>query len=423
MLKIFIITTYLVYFALAVNAQIIAPTASGQTTTNYQSAPQDNIYIFCSTKDASKGLLKAQLSTHETANFSWYKLDEFTLEYIPYLSENSVTESKINNLADGNYKVIISGTSFSEEYQSWVFNNWYEVHAAIDSCDCDFTKLKGSFTEAPPNYIDIHTGNELSFNKGIQVEWETNGNHISSILSPTVVNPPAENTIYTLTISDSYECSSSASIEYSSIIPSAKFTASPMSGDAPLMVTFTNESTNADHYEWLIYRSIEDMNSEYANFGEISDSIIDVFSSKDIQYTYEASGNYMVKLQASKTTDNITCFNEIQLDNYIVADTSYIEAPNFFTPNGDGDNDIFLIKYTSMKSINISIFNRWGKLVFKTKNSNVGAYDDYGTEFAWNGKIGGNLASPGVYYYVVEGYGRDGKKHAEQGFFHLFREK
>ena len=36
----------------------------------------------------------------------------------------------------------------------------------------------------------------------------------------------------------------------------------------------------------------------------------------------------------------------------------------FFTPNGDGKNDDFGgLCFFSMKSVKISIFNRWGKIV------------------------------------------------------------
>lgn len=406
------------------SAQISSPTAVGESTTQYQTANQDQIFVFQSSKNNNNGSITASMSASESASFNWYKLDESNLQYINYHSEQYITSSTISNLDDGLYKVQIEDANGNAEtYQAWVINNWYEVSASINECDCEYTKLVGVFSESPSTYIDISSGTKKDLNKIISAKWEDGNSRVSSMLSPTIYNPPAENTIYKLTISDNLGCSSSASVEYQSIVPEAKFTASPMKGEAPLPVSFSNESKNADKYEWSFYRSVEELEKEHAQYGEVSDSILSTVFSSNPQYTYEESGSYMVKLLVSKTTDEITCCDEVRLENYIVADTSYIEAPNFFTPNGDGNNDTFLIKYTSMKSVKISIFNRWGKLLFQTSNNNADTYDNYGTKFAWDGKIGNTLASPGVYYYVVEGKGRDSKKHAEQGFFHLFREK
>ncbi|MFV0554348.1 MAG: gliding motility-associated C-terminal domain-containing protein [Mangrovibacterium sp.] len=403
-------------------AQITAPTASGEAETQYSSSLQDAIFIFNSTKGESIGSLTAT-SSDESATFNWSKLDENTLLFNSYSSESATSSSTLSGLSNGLYRVEIIGETNTENYQAWVMNAWYEVSAAIDSCDCEFTQLLSSFTSSELKYSNPSDGSSLSLNPIVSANWEAYGSTFSRALNPIVSNPPAENTIYSLTISDNYGCKASDDVLYESIVPEANFSANPMKGEAPLNVTFTNNSKNADKYEWSFYRSLKDLEKEFAKYGEVSDSIRSTSFSATPTYVYEESGSYMVKLLVSKTTDDLTCYDEMKLDEYIVADTSYIEAPNFFTPNGDGNNDTFLIRYTSMKSVKISIFNRWGKLVFETSNSNVGIYSEYGTSFAWDGKIGGKLASPGVYYYVVEGKGRDDKKHAEQGFFHLFREK
>lgn len=423
MRKVILSLLFILSFICYSKAQIVSPTSAGQITTQYQTSPQNDIYIFCSVKNSNIGLLSASMSSNEIASFNWYKLNETSLQYIFFSAEQSVSTSTISNLANGLYKVEIQNENNTEVYQAWVLNNWYEVTASIDSCNCNFVKLKGKFSESPSTYIDISNGNILNINKNLNVKWDVNGSTISSILNPTISNPPAVNTTYNLTVFDKFGCSSSAYAEYISVVPKADFSANPTSGEAPLSVTFTNQSINADKYEWSFYRSKEELEKEFNNSGSVYDSIKNNSFSSNPQYIYEESGSYMVKLEVSKTTDNLTCFDQMIKDDYIHIDTSYVEAPNFFTPNGDGNNDSFLIKYTSMKRITISIFNRWGKMIFQTNNSDVGSYEDYGTQFAWDGKIGGSLASPGVYYYVVEGLGRDGKKHNKQGFFHLFREK
>jgi len=76
----------------------------------------------------------------------------------------------------------------------------------------------------------------------------------------------------------------------------------------------------------------------------------------------------------------------------------YFDLPNVFTPNGDGVNDI----YTSwnlndyVKRVNMIIYNRFGKEVFRTENADI----------QWDGrnKANGKLVSSGVYYYICDVY-------------------
>ncbi len=67
--------------------------------------------------------------------------------------------------------------------------------------------------------------------------------------------------------------------------------------------------------------------------------------------------------------------------------------PNAFSPNGDGYNDIWSIKYLeTFINADIKIFNRYGQEVFYSKR-----YTD-----AWNGKYKGQDVPVGVYYYIIE---------------------
>ncbi len=71
--------------------------------------------------------------------------------------------------------------------------------------------------------------------------------------------------------------------------------------------------------------------------------------------------------------------------------------PNVFTPNGDTYNDYLVpFPYTSVERINLEIYNRWGRLVFKTEDPAI----------KWDGKIlnTNQPASDGVYYYVCDVY-------------------
>lgn len=70
-----------------------------------------------------------------------------------------------------------------------------------------------------------------------------------------------------------------------------------------------------------------------------------------------------------------------------------LEMPNVMTPNGDNTNDLFLpVNIFGMKDFHISIFNRWGNLMYESTSYTEG----------WNGMIpDGTPASDGVYFWIV----------------------
>lgn len=67
-----------------------------------------------------------------------------------------------------------------------------------------------------------------------------------------------------------------------------------------------------------------------------------------------------------------------------------IDAPNIFTPNGDGVNDIWKITSTcELIEFDVVIYNRWGQIVYQSHLKNGG----------WDGFINGEPAQTGVYFY------------------------
>lgn len=84
--------------------------------------------------------------------------------------------------------------------------------------------------------------------------------------------------------------------------------------------------------------------------------------------------------------------------------------PEAFSPNGDGINDKFEIKgLAKYKSVEIEIFNRWGNVVYQSKNYGEGQ----GKAGFWDGtsgfglRIGSGPVPSGTYFYVLR---LDGKE-------------
>jgi gliding motility-associated-like protein len=114
--------------------------------------------------------------------------------------------------------------------------------------------------------------------------------------------------------------------------------------------------------------------------------------------------------------------NEGILSNKVCVDNCPIyNLPNTFTPNNNGQNDLYtpIFPYRFVEKIDMKIYNRWGNLVFETTNPDIN----------WNGndyKTGKPLFT-GVYYYVCDVFyqtidGVQKTKKPLSGYIHLFRE-
>jgi gliding motility-associated-like protein len=89
-----------------------------------------------------------------------------------------------------------------------------------------------------------------------------------------------------------------------------------------------------------------------------------------------------------------------------------IFIPNVFTPNGDGLNDFFKIDFVNLESLDMSIYDRWGKFLYSTGDKN----------FQWNGTFNGNPLPEGVYFYEMKfKYGDDANIYDEKGTITLLR--
>ena len=149
---------------------------------------------------------------------------------------------------------------------------------------------------------------------------------------------------------------------------------------------------------------------------QIDSVAISVFNN----YTHVLSSRSLAgcyTVQAVRKNGNASLFsNKVCVDN-----CPLYNLPNTFTPNSDGQNDLFtpIHPYRFVEKIDMKIYNRWGNLVFQTTDP----------EISWNGydyKTNKPLFT-GVYYYVCDVYFQtiDGVQKTDKplsGYIHLFRE-
>jgi gliding motility-associated-like protein len=152
---------------------------------------------------------------------------------------------------------------------------------------------------------------------------------------------------------------------------------------------------------------------------------INIGENTTLGYTLNgAAGNYVSVWSPSYGLDCIDCVSpiaspavttiyQIQVTNeagcvamddvtvYVVPDYS-VFVPNVFTPNGDGNNDVFEI-YGNLKGLaflEVQIFNRWGEKVFESNNH----------QFKWDGTFKGVMQNPAVFVWQLKLSFLDGHK-------------
>lgn len=148
--------------------------------------------------------------------------------------------------------------------------------------------------------------------------------------------------------------------------PTASFTASA-SGIYNDNYIFQDQSIGASTWDWY--------------FGDGNTS-----SSQNTGNTYLSTGLYNVSLvvtNAAGCSDSVTV--QITVGGIVV--------PNVFSPNGDMINDGFGIQTSGLTEYKLSIYDRWGLLMFESTDVN---------QF-WDGKnLDNKLCPDGTYYYILK---------------------
>lgn len=86
-------------------------------------------------------------------------------------------------------------------------------------------------------------------------------------------------------------------------------------------------------------------------------------------------------------------------------------APNTFTPNGDGVNDVFHVYGKEISELELYIFDRWGELLFTSNDMEIG----------WDGTVNGNMAKTDTYVWKATYVETSGKEHTVTGHVNLLK--
>lgn len=170
-----------------------------------------------------------------------------------------------------------------------------------------------------------------------------------------------------------------------------------LGGSAPADISFYAYTTDGvAHFEWQMSRSQNFDNPEYR------------FYQQNLDYTFTDEGTFYLRFVGSNYDGTCEAYGDV----YTVSiGASALECPNAFSPNDDGVNDVWKVSYRSLIEFHCEIFNRSGQKIF--------GFDD--PSEGWDGTWHGKKVKPGVYYYVINARGADGKDYKKSGDINIIR--
>lgn len=198
-------------------------------------------------------------------------------------------------------------------------------------------------------------------------------------------------------------------------LPKALFTLQPTS----LSVTAGTDPITCTNLSTIDATVVPPQNiaSSIWNFGDGSPLV----TAANPTHTYQQAGQYPVSLTVISNRgcrDSLTYYAPVTVNEDVT-----IEVPNGFTPSPNGasgggvydptspDNDIFHPNVNGLQTYEMNIFNRWGELLFVTKDTSVG----------WDGYYKGKLCEQGIYVWTIKGTTLNGRTIEQAGDLTLLR--
>ena len=250
---------------------------------------------------------------------------------------------------------------------------------------------------SPPLVLDISPGVEICPSDSTYIEVFPTGGygqyfylwpHSGETTAGVWVNP-SETTTYQVIVSDECQTFTVDTVTTVTVVaPTADFTTTSTVFFNNLPITFENQSQNATSYIW--------------DFGNGSG---DTFPHPST--TYPDPGMYNVTLIAvddKGCTDTITKPINIEEEWYV-----YI--PNTFTPDGDRFNNDWSISTVGVRSLEVSLYNRWGEVIFTSNDLN----------FEWDGTYLGLYVPDGTYTYDVNFVTNSGRDRNLRGHVNVLK--
>lgn len=420
------------FMIVAVHAQYVV--TGGQGTPYLQDDKTNRVHVYL-----VDGMNNVTISYTSSSSFKhqWYKYKVKALESEPVSSEQNGMTSVIRSVEDG-YGYYVDDPALQNirwyvwiiDYSKYLFN---PQGLTVKYGDCSNVRLAVS-PEVPDMSYNLPSGSNRLLEREFDISYQTlkwsdenlrfspeavkiTGKSASTANLPSVPAPLCD-TEFTLAgdqfarhfdkekklTTDTYQAVAVEVHADTTLIMDNALNMTVSEGgllSAPAEVRFkayANEPV-ASMYIWKIYRQGEEENPLVR------------FTGAEVDYTFNEAGDFIASLEVS---DRTTTCTETPETFTIKVSTSDLDVPNAFSPGTTpGINDEFRVAYKSLVDYKISIFNRWGVELYRSTSPAQG----------WDGKKGGKYVPPGVYFYVIEAKGSDGRKFNKKGSINILRPK
>jgi len=275
------------------------------------------------------------------------------------------------NTTSGN--TVIASPNASTEYKVQATNQY-------GCSNSDSIKI----TVIPPLKLQVIANQSVCKGEKLQLvvsgaasyRWINNTGTLNNVNIANPIANPLANTVYTITGTDAYNCFSDTASINVVVQPVPSVSAGT---DAEIIVGTAHQlaavgSSDVNNWKWTPskYLSCSDCAAPQTTPLEPMDYVVTVKN----DFGCRASDTVSIKLLCSE---------------------GRIYIPNAFTPNNDGNNDVFTIKGSGIKLVrSFIIYNRWGEPVFERTNFRLNDRNA-----SWDGKYKGMLVSPGTYVFIA----------------------
>lgn len=221
---------------------------------------------------------------------------------------------------------------------------------------------------------NLNSGDLLLF------DWQTE-NPDATIDDPTAENPTvtiSETTVFNTTITNQFGCSITEEITVEA-------------GEVPTVdsVVSSRDTINlGESVDLEVIGADGDYIYEWIEGGNALDDITQ--PNPEATPIVEGENEYIVSITSLDGCEIEDRVSVVVLD--LPCEEPYIFVPNAFTPNNDGINDILYVRGFNIDEMHFVIYNRWGELVFETRDQDEG----------WDGRHNGDIAEGRVFGYILE---------------------
>ncbi|MBO9700860.1 MAG: gliding motility-associated C-terminal domain-containing protein [Sporocytophaga sp.] len=191
---------------------------------------------------------------------------------------------------------------------------------------------------------------------------------------------------------------------------------SPISNQTCPVILNMEESETENILQWTPYSGfLSDVSKYIIVKSDLSGNIVkEIDAGTSLSYTDteidpHTSVGFTYYIKAIPVGTEILPFSQSNIKT--VKYEIQIFTPTAFTPDKDGVNDIFVPKGKFFTEFEMTVFNRWGEIVFYTSNINNG----------WDGLYKGDVAQQDSYAYLIKAKDNRGREKVYKGTVTLLR--